>query len=53
MEVRTMTRINIRVDDKVKEKATQACKELGIPLATAINIYLVNCKAWRRMPDSV
>ena len=36
-----MTQINLRVDDDVKERAVQACKELGIPLATAINIYLV------------
>lgn len=53
MEVRTMTQISIRVDDKVKEKATQACKELGIPLATAINIYLVKLGDECRIPFEV
>lgn len=48
-----MTQISLRVDDDVKERATQACKELGIPLATAINIYLVKLGNECRIPFEV
>ncbi len=48
-----MTQICIRVDDEVKEKATKACKELGMPLATAINIYLVKLGNECRIPFEV
>lgn len=48
-----MTQISLRVDDEVKEKATRACKELGMPLATAINIYLVKLGNECRIPFEV
>ena len=48
-----MAQISLRVDDDVKERATQACKELGIPLATAINIYLVKLGDEHRIPFEV
>ncbi len=48
-----MTQINLRVDDDVKERAVQACKELGIPLATAINIYLVKLGNECRIPFEI
>ncbi len=48
-----MTQISLRVEDDVKERATRACKELGIPLATAINLYLVKLGNECRIPFEV
>lgn len=39
MEVK-MSRINIRVDDNLKEQASEVYKELGLDLTTAITIFL-------------
>lgn len=35
-----MTQINFRIDEDIKNNAEKACKELGMSLSTAINIYL-------------
>lgn len=35
-----MTQINFRIDEDIKAKAEEACKNLGMSLSTAINIYL-------------
>ena len=35
------TIINIKADKKVKEQAQQVARELGLPLSTVINAYLM------------
>ena len=37
-----MEQITLRIDDDVKRNAEQVCADIGIPLSTAINIYLKN-----------
>lgn len=32
--------LNIRVDEEVKDKAEEILSEIGIPLATAMNVFL-------------
>jgi len=34
------TTINIRADEKIKEKAQRVARDLGMPLSTIINAYL-------------
>ena len=35
-----MTTINIRVDDKLKQEATELFEELGLDMSTALNLFL-------------
>lgn len=35
-----MAQLNIRIDDEVKFKAEETCKDIGISLSAAINMYL-------------
>ena len=37
-----MAQITLRIDDDVKRNAEQVCADIGMPLSTAINIYLKN-----------
>ena len=48
-----MTQISLRVDDEVKARAVHACEQMGIPLSTAINIYLVKLGNECRIPFEV
>lgn len=48
-----MKTINIRVDDNVKSKAEETCKELGLSMSTAINIFLVKFGNEKRIPFEV
>ena len=36
-----MAQISLRIDDEVKKNAEQVCAEIGISMATAINIYQI------------
>lgn len=35
-----MTNINIRIDEKVKNKAEKVFEELGMNMSTAVNVFL-------------
>lgn len=35
-----MAQLNIRIDDEIKLKAEETCKDIGISLSAAINMYL-------------
>lgn len=48
-----MTRINFRVDDKVKEDAENALKSMGMNMSTALNIYLVKIGKEKRIPFEI
>lgn len=48
-----MTQISLRVDEAVKHNAEIACEELGISLASAINIYLRKLGREKRIPFEV
>lgn len=48
-----MAQINVRVDDEVKTRAERTCRNIGMPLSTAINIYLVKLGNENRIPFEV
>ena len=37
-----MSNLTIRIDEKLKKKAAQQAKKMGIPLTTVVTIALVN-----------
>ena len=45
-----MAQINVRVDDTIKEEAEQTLDEIGISMATAINVFLRKVARERRIP---
>ena len=45
-----MANINIRIDDDVKETAEKVCKEIGLSMSTAINVYLKKMGREQRIP---
>ena len=45
-----MRQISIRIDDKVKKEAENVCKDIGISLSSAINIYLKKIGREKRIP---
>ena len=45
-----MASINIRIDDEVKANAEKVCKEIGLSLSSAINIYLKKMGREQRIP---
>lgn len=45
-----MSQISIRIDDNVKKEAEKVCKDIGISLSSAINIYLKRIGRERRIP---
>ena len=45
-----MARISLKIDDDVKRSAKQVCAAIGMPLSTAINIYLKKLGKERRIP---
>lgn len=48
-----MTQISLRIDDEVKRQAESVCSEIGMPLSTAIVIYLKRLGRDRRIPFDV
>jgi len=48
-----MAQISVRLDDAVKRDAEDACRDIGMSLSTAINIYLVKLGRERRIPFEV
>ena len=49
---KTMT-LNLRVNPTVKQQAEDVLKQLGIPMATAIDMYLRDHPDWRHPLFSV
>jgi DNA-damage-inducible protein J len=48
-----MAQLSMRIDDNVKRKAELACKELGLTMTAAINLYLVKLGNEMRIPFEV
>lgn len=48
-----MTQISIRLENDVKTQAETVCKDLGLSLSTAINIFLKKMSRERRIPFDV
>ena len=44
------TMVNFRMDEEVKRKMEQACKEMGMSMSTAFNIFAVKVGNERRIP---
>ncbi len=47
------TMINFRIDKEVKKKMESACKEMGLSLSTAFNIFAVKVGNERRIPFEI
>ncbi len=49
----TVTTINVNVDSKIKEEATNVLKNLGLNMSTAINMFLVQVIKTEGIPFEV
>ena len=47
------TLVNVRMDEEVKKKMEETCKELGITMSTAFNIFARKMSRERRIPFEV
>lgn len=47
------TMVNFRIDEEVKHKMESACKEMGLSLSTAFNIFAVKVGNERRIPFEI
>jgi len=47
------TMVNFRIDEDVKKKMESACKDMGLSLSTAFNIFAVKVGNERRIPFEV
>lgn len=47
------TMVNFRIDEDVKRKMESACKDMGLSLSTAFNIFAVKVGNERRIPFEV
>lgn len=47
------TMINFRIDEDVKRKMESACREMGLSLSAAFNIFAVKVGNERRIPFEV
>ena len=48
-----MAQISLRIDDDIKKNAEQVCKDMGMSMSTAVNIYLKKLGRERRIPFEV
>jgi DNA-damage-inducible protein J len=48
-----MVQVNFRVEEEVKRRAELACKNMGMNMSTAINIFLVKMGNEQRIPFEV
>ena len=48
-----MAQISLRIDDDVKVNAEKVCKDIGMSMSTAVNIYLKRLVSERRIPFEV
>ncbi len=49
----SQTMVNFRMDEEVKRKMEQACKEMGMSMTTAFTIFAVKVGNERRIPFEV
>ena len=47
------TMVNFRIDEEVKKKMESACKEMGMSLSTAFNIFAVKVGNEKRIPFEI
>lgn len=47
------TMVNFRIDEDVKRKMESACKEMGLSISTAFNIFAVKVGNERKIPFEV
>ena len=47
------TMVNFRMDEEDKRKMEQACKEMGMSMSTAFNIFAVKVGNERRIPFEI
>ena len=47
------TLVNVRIDEKINKKMEETCKELGITMSTAFNIFARKMCRERRIPFDV
>lgn len=47
------TLVNVRMDEEIKKKMEETCKELGITMSTAFNIFARKMCRERRIPFDV
>ena len=47
------TMVNFRMDEEVKRKMEQACKEMGMSMSTAFDIFAVKVGNERRIPFEI
>lgn len=47
------TMVNFRIDEDVKRNMESACKEMGLSLSTAFNIFAIKVGNERRIPFEV
>lgn len=45
-----MAQLNVRIDDKVKKEAENVLDEMGMPMTTAVTIFLKTVARERRIP---
>ena len=48
-----MAQISLRIDDDIKKNAEQVCKDMGMSMSTAVNIYLKKLGRERRIPFEI
>ena len=48
-----MAQISLRIDDDAKVNAEKVCKDIGMSMSTAVNIYLKRLGSERRIPFEV
>ena len=48
-----MAQISLRIDDDIKKTAEQVCKDMGMSMSTAVNIYLKKLGRERRIPFEI
>ncbi len=48
-----MAQINIRVADDVKNRAEEACSEMGLSLSEVINVYLIKIGREKKIPFEI
>lgn len=48
-----MAQVNVRIDDKVKKEAENVLDEMGMPMTTAVTIFLKTVARERRIPFEI
>ena len=49
----SQTMVNFRMDEEIKQKMEQACKEMGMSMTTAFTIFAVKVGNEKRIPFEI